>query len=363
MIVLVHNILPPYRVSLFNAIHEKLAGRFTVLLVRETHRKRRKWSIPWDEVSFNAVRLRSWGTEIGRTAIDLTFGVRAKLDELGADVVVVAGWNLMASWVALRWCRQHQVPAVAWVESWSSSGSFRGGASQWIRRRFLRSCSAAIVPGAAAKAYVEDLAPGLECFTMPNSVEAESLRSLPAPTAGGCALFVGELSARKGFDLILECTSDLLRQFGRLLVAGTGPMSPGIHEVPGLEYTGFIEGEQYVEAMRQASVVLLPSRRDPWPLVAVEALIARRPLVVGPGVGSAADLARVLPSGVFPMREATGKALIDAANEAQVATVDQAARGMFTPGDSATRFIEAVRLVSTPSPDSVWPENDEIADP
>lgn len=350
MIVLIHNILPPYRVSLFNAIHEQSTGNFIVLLVRETHSKRRRWSIPWDEVRFPAIRLRSLGVEVARSSIDITLGVRAKLDELEPDVVVVAGWNLMASWTALRWCRKNQVPAVAWVESWSSSGSLRGSGSQWIRRRFLRACSAAIVPGAAAERYVLDLAPGIECITMPNSVEAEGLRSLPAPAADGCALFVGELSERKGFDLILECATDLLRQFGRLVVAGTGPMSPRIREVSGLEYVGFIEGEQYVEAMRQALVVLLPSRRDPWPLVAVEALVARRPLVVGPGVGSAADLASVLPSCVFPMREATGKALIEAADKAQAATVDQAAQGMFTPGHSATRFIQAVRLVSPLGP-------------
>ena len=54
MLVIVHNILAPYRVPLFNELGQSLGGQLAVVLTRDTHRKRRRWSVPWQDVSFQA---------------------------------------------------------------------------------------------------------------------------------------------------------------------------------------------------------------------------------------------------------------------------------------------------------------------
>jgi hypothetical protein len=51
MLVIVHNILAPYRVPLSNGLEQSLDGQLTVVLTRDTHRMPRR-SVPWQDVSF-----------------------------------------------------------------------------------------------------------------------------------------------------------------------------------------------------------------------------------------------------------------------------------------------------------------------
>ena len=74
-------------------------------------------------------------------------------------------------------------------------------------------------------------------------------------------------------------------------------------ENPNIDYLGFREGRELRDLYLASSVVLVPSRRDPWPLVACEALSVGRPVVLGRGVGSAADLASVAGGAVAGIRD------------------------------------------------------------
>ena len=164
MLALVHNILPPYRVPLFNAISEACHGEFLVLLTRETHGFRRSWRVPKEDIQFRVRRVRTIGFHLGERAVDLSFGVGAALTQAAPDTLVVAGWDLHASWSALAWARRRGVPAYAWVESGASSGALRGSVSTRARRLFLRQCRGAIVPGVAVANFVRELAPDMPWY-------------------------------------------------------------------------------------------------------------------------------------------------------------------------------------------------------
>src|ERR1019366_1380584 len=150
--------------------------------------------------------------------------VRATLDGLKPQAVVLGGWDVHACWAALRWARRRGVPLVACVESSQQSGLRRGVISSTIRHRFLSACSAAIVPGAAAEAFVRQLAPAIPCYHALNSVDSPDLRAIAEPPPQGAAVFIGELSQRKGVDLILAAAPHILQLFPRLIIAGDGPM-------------------------------------------------------------------------------------------------------------------------------------------
>lgn len=350
MIALVHNILPPYRVSLFNAMGRALGGDFRLLLVRENHPQRRKWTVPWDEVAFGHEVLRGWSFDHLGQHRDLSFGVGAELDRLDPDAVVVAGWDLTASWSALAWCARRDVPAIAWVESWRRSGRHRGTFSNGLRRRFLERCSAALVPGRQADEFVQDLVPGLPTVTMANSVDLAAHRTLADPEPGGRALFVGELSERKGVDVLIAGRHRVLDHFRSLAFAGTGPLAAELREVAGrdprVEPVGFVEGDRMVELMASSSALMLPSRRDPWPLVPVEALVAGRPVLLGPGVGSAADLGQ-LGAGVVTMDDLSLATLAAAAGRLATERVPDEVRAGFTPDQSAAAFRRATEIALT----------------
>lgn len=344
MIALVHNILPPYRVSLFNAIGEATGGAFRVLLVRENHPGRRKWTVPWDDVRFDYDLLPGWSFDRFGQHRDVSVGVGRALDRCAPDAVVLAGWDLVASWAALRWCRARSVPAVAWVESWHRSGRHRGTASNAMRSAFLRQCSAVLVPGQQASDFVQDLVPGLPTVTMPNSVDAAALRTLPPPEPGGRALFIGEMTDRKGVDLLLAGRHRVLDHFSHLTFAGVGPHLEEARRLadrdPRVEALGFVDGAAMVDLMSQASAVLMPSRSDPWPLVPVEGLVAGRPVLLGPGVGSAPDLI-ALGGGSVGLPDLTIRSLATGAHALAREQVPDEVRRLFTAADSATAFVAA----------------------
>ena len=347
MLVIIHNILAPYRVPLFNELAQSLDGQLAVMLSRDTHRKRRRWSVPWQDVSFQVELLHTVGIAHGERVFDVSFGVRRMLDRLSPEMVVLGGWDLSASWSCLRWCRRHAVPAVAWVESGIATGSFRDPLSSLARRRFLDGCSAALVSGDAATVFVNQLRPGLPTTVVRNAIGLSALHALPAPSARS-ALFVGELSQRKGVNVLLEALPGLLQHLERVVIVGNGQLQPAVvdaaRRLEKVDYLGYLEGSRLVDAFASAGVVVAPSRKDPAPLVASEAFAAGRPLVLGPGVGNANDLRRLSPETVNVMATTSASELIGSVCKVLGRVVTPAARAAFTPSSCAEALLKGTEF-------------------
>lgn len=347
MVILFQRALAPYRVSLFNALSEELNDEFAVVLARGDPTPDRQWRIPWEEVRFKVVVLPGRQIQVGRETLELSRQVRMILNELQTEHVIVAGWDVFACWTALWWARVRSVPVLAWVESSVRTGRRRGMVMNSLRRLFLSLCNGAIVPGEAAESFVHSLTPALVCHRAPNSIDSPELRSLASPPRGGAALYVGELSERKGCDILLRAAPDLLSVFPRVIVAGDGPLRGDFDTFgrgqPSFECHGFVDPPTRARLMGQASVVLLPSRRDPWPLAACEALVARRPLVAGPGVGSVADLCKIAGDAVVAMADDNPATLTVAATRARGRVVADHLRCAFSPECTATSMAAAIR--------------------
>jgi glycosyltransferase involved in cell wall biosynthesis len=352
MLVIVQTILGPYRVPLFNELAQSLDGQLAVVLTRDTHRKRRRWSVPWQDVSFQVELLPTMGIAHGERVFDVSFGVGQTLDRLSPDVVILGGWDLSASWSSLRWCHRRAVPTVAWVESGGATGSFRGPLSSLARRRFLDGCDAALVSGDAAAAFVNQLRPSLPTTVVHNAIGLSALHALSAPTARN-ALFVGELSLRKGIDVLLEALPGLLQHVDSVVIVGDGQLRPAVADsarhLEKVHYLGYLEGQRLVDAFASAGVVVVPSRRDPAPLVASEALAAGRPLVLGPGVGNADDLRRLSPEAVSVMTTASASELIGSVSKVLGRVVTPAARAAFTSRSCAEACLRGVEICRSES--------------
>jgi glycosyltransferase involved in cell wall biosynthesis len=101
-------------------------------------------------------------------------------------------------------------------------------------------------------------------------------------------LCVGRLVSAKGFDLALEAVAALGDRHPRLTlgIAGEGPERERLErmaEMLGIRervtFEGWIDPAQICARMARASAVVLPSRREGLPVVAVEAAWAGRPVV------------------------------------------------------------------------------------
>jgi glycosyltransferase involved in cell wall biosynthesis len=119
---------------------------------------------------------------------------------------------------------------------------------------------------------------------------AETAPSAPAPAAvGPVVLFLGRVTSQKGPDYFIEMAARVapLVPDCRFIVAGSGDMLPGLMErtaVLGLtnrvRFAGGLAGDDVTRAFRLADVCVMPSRSEPFGLVALESLLAGTPCIM-----------------------------------------------------------------------------------
>lgn len=134
-----------------------------------------------------------------------------------------------------------------------------------------------------------DLAPGVAGRS---SVDYWGMPAPPPPAPPEVEpprlLCIGRLVSAKGFDLALEALAALapIHPDLSLAVAGAGPEREGLERMArelGIEervtFEGWIDPADVCARMAGASAVVLPSRREGLPVVAIEAAWAGRPVV------------------------------------------------------------------------------------
>jgi glycogen synthase len=101
-------------------------------------------------------------------------------------------------------------------------------------------------------------------------------------------LCLGRLVLEKGFDIALRTLAALIPRWpaARLIVAGDGPARAELAQYAAelqlghaVEFTGWVPPQQVASLVNTAAIVLMPSRREGLPLVALEAALMARPVV------------------------------------------------------------------------------------
>ncbi len=121
-----------------------------------------------------------------------------------------------------------------------------------------------------------------------NGLEMPSERPAPLPFEAPRLLCLGRLVRHKGFDLALTAFASLTGRFpqSRLLVAGDGEARADLERqtadlglTEAVEFTGWVPPEQVPDLINSATMVVMPSRREPFGLVALQAAHMARPIV------------------------------------------------------------------------------------
>jgi len=119
-------------------------------------------------------------------------------------------------------------------------------------------------------------------------MEMPVLSASSPPNDAPRLLCVGRLVPAKGFDVALRAIAQIIDRFPqlRVVVAGDGPERPHLEQqaaVLGLseavEFLGWVEPTEVPDLINSATAVLLPSRREGLPVVAVQAALLGRPIV------------------------------------------------------------------------------------
>ncbi len=152
-------------------------------------------------------------------------------------------------------------------------------AANWVAcvSKAVRGEVCRLVPGLASRSSViynglqmPSLLPATLCFDKPR------------------LLCLGRFFPHKGFDLALAAFAGVLQRFpdAALVLAGDGPARFDLEQAASelgvegaVEFVGAVPPEQVPEILNTATLVVMPSRREPFGLVALQAAQMARPVV------------------------------------------------------------------------------------
>jgi 1,2-diacylglycerol 3-alpha-glucosyltransferase len=318
-LVLITEIIAPYRIPVFNALARRSELDLNVIFLAETDETLRQWRVYTDEIRFSYQILPSWRWRTGKgknkdkDSLLINRGLSSALNKLSPQVIICGGYSYPASWLALWWARRHQVEFVLWSESNRSDSRNERLWVEWLKANFLKHCDRFVVPGKASFEYLRLLgSPSASILTAPNAVnniwfaaQAENARlhsdefrrKMKLPSR--FILFVGRLVPEKGvFDLLAayaKLESNLRSELG-LVFAGDGVSRTELARqasqiTPGeVSFPGFAQREDLAGLYALAEFLVLPTHSDPWGLVVNEAMACGLPIIVTDVAGCSADL-------------------------------------------------------------------------
>lgn len=312
-LVLITEIISPYRIPLFNALASSPDVDLHVMFLAETDPTLRQWQIYTKEIQFSYEVLPSWRVRLGGYNILLNRRVSSSLRKAAPRLIVFGGYSYAASWQALGWARAHSVPFCLWTESNLQDTRKGHLLVELLKRSFLRRCSSFAVAGESSRAYLR--AHGIEndrIFTTPNAVDNDlfaGAANLARLDATECRkrlglparyfLFVGRLVPEKGvFDLLAAYATlePSLREQIALVLAGDGRSRPELEKQaaaisPGtVIFAGFAQRNALAEYYALAETLVMPTHSDPWGLVVNEAMSCGLPVILSDVAGCARDL-------------------------------------------------------------------------
>lgn len=180
---------------------------------------------------------------------------------------------------------------------------FFDGFAQWIRDAEAAGCQNATVVIAVSHFLADEIqriyqVPERKFHVVPNGVSYHAFDGPvdPAEVKGryGIAPMAptvfapGRMTVQKGFDLLVEAVPMVLASYPetKFLMGGPGPERDTVirkaHEIGAAGSIIFLENLprwQYIDLMRAVDIVALPSRNEPFGLVALEAWAAGKPVV------------------------------------------------------------------------------------
>jgi glycosyltransferase involved in cell wall biosynthesis len=195
----------------------------------------------------------------------------------------------------------------------------------------------------------------LQEFVAPGS--GDRFRRRFALPDGPLILFLGKITPRKGVDVLADAFTRLARRSrATLVIAGNdmGGLSAARRQLLGAGlgsravFTGLLTGPDRLDALSAADVVVYPSEREVFGLVAIEALLCGVPVVVS-GDSGCGEVIRSIGGGLIvpfgdaaALAQAIDRVLADAPGWREAARTAAASARSTYDGDIVCAQIEAM---------------------
>jgi glycosyltransferase involved in cell wall biosynthesis len=313
-VALLHNIISPHVVPLFERLAQQPGISLRVYFLAESDRNRR-WATAIDR-SFDYEVLPHWAIRFGRTDLNTFFvnpTVVSVLQRDGFDVLISVGWDSLAALAGFALCKITRKPFVLWSGSTVNEPSWRRSLTLPVVKQVVRGSNSWIAYGSRAREYLVRLGAAADrVFLAYNTVDVDWYRARANELRPGrdvirqelglgdgpVVLYVGQLIARKGaLDLLAAHELVLQRVPGAQVVfVGYGPLEGELRarvaerHVSGVHLAGHVPIPDLPRYYVAADIFVLPSHEEVWGLVLNEAAASALPLIATDRTGAAPDL-------------------------------------------------------------------------
>lgn len=312
-VLLMTNIIAPYRIPLFNAILERGNFYFKVVALAERE-KNREWELSENKIKFNYQILYGWHWFVfgkkREVAIHINRGVFKVFLEYKPDVIIASGYDDLAYWQAFLYCKLYRKKYILWNgTTLLSAGSIRG-IRALLKRIIIRGADRYIAYGTKAKEYLEYFgAEGGKIYTGTNTVDMEDFRSRVEEyrNKGSFSkerkqypkyllLYIGQLINRKGIIQVLKALDILGDQEIGFFIVGSGPEERNLKvfckekNIKNVFFEGFKQQEELIKYYAFSDIFILPSLEEVWGLVVNEAMASGLYVLSSKYAGASYDL-------------------------------------------------------------------------
>ncbi len=341
-VVLLTNILTPYRQFFYDKLYEQLnaqGNRFTVLVMAKTE-PNRAWQ--YEDYQRKYTRLLPHKSIVfAGLYLHFNTNLQAVLAELQPNLVIAAGGYLMPAVLEAIYLKSRiNYKLLFWSESYLGEkrdyGRLKLAVREAIRKLVYPRFDGFWYAGRLSAEFIQTYAkPEAALFFVPNLVDNRVFTaavSLPPDdrAAQRAAMKIGEerfvfvcparLAPVKGLHTFIELLDKCgNKEQATVLIPGDGELRPELERriaERGLDIRllGYKTQQEVAALYAVADSFLMPSLSDPNPLTCVEALWSGLPLFVSTHVGNYPEVVRVAENGyVFDYaRPAEASAMLDA---------------------------------------------------
>lgn len=318
-VVLLTNILTPYRKNLYDSLYEEFKKKdveFHVLVMAETE-PNRSWQ--YNKFKTNYTKLLDSKTiKINKLIIHINFNYKKILKKLNPDIVIASGaYVFPAVWTSIRLKVKLNYKLLFWSESHLNETreysnvivNFR----EKIRRKIYSQFDGFWFAGKLSKEFIKKYAsPDAEYFFLPNLVsehkfyEANSLRKDKKKLRHKWSLspdkfiFISPARLTKVKGIIPFMNLFIKTKYKKnvtILIAGEGELEDNIIDFGyqnnlDIKLLGRKSEKEIIELYALSDAFLMPSISDPNPLTSIEAAWAGLPLLVSEHVGNHPEIVK-----------------------------------------------------------------------
>jgi len=320
-ILIIHNIITPYRVDLFNFLQIKYKDRLNVLFLNSSE-ENRVWHKENLQMKFKHEILKSFVLKIpGKTLFQfhLNPGFLKILERYNPDKVIYFGFGGISLFQTMYWCHKNQKKLILWSGTVELNPAYDHNLRRAIfiplLKPFLQNyVNSFIAYGTKAKEYlVKQLnipAKKIELFY--NTVDtAKYSQASPIPAKvkqiqnkfknKKIILFSGQLIERKGITQLIKAFQQTSDKDSILLIAGNGELQKMVmaNIAENIQYIGNFTSQDMPALYKIAKILIVPSLSESWGLVINEALACGIPVITTKYVGAATDLIKHQFNGII----------------------------------------------------------------